>query len=93
MVPGIGAPTCLGLPGSILRCGGRLATCERSVTTIERGWPLSSKNTWRVPSSRTSLDGDEAHDQRLAALDVDADLLARLHAVEEHRRRQDRASP
>ena len=30
--------------------------------------------------------GDVAHDQRLAALEIDVDLLARFHAVEEHRR-------
>ena len=33
-------------------------------------------------------DREEAHDQRLAALDVDGDFVAGLHAVEEHRRRQ-----
>jgi hypothetical protein len=54
-VPGIGAPMWRGLPGSILRCGGRLGFWLRSVTRTERGWPLSSKNTVRVPSSCGSL--------------------------------------
>ena len=65
------------------------ATWLRSATRTERGCPFSSKNTVRVPSSCGFAARDVAHDERLAALDVDADLLPRLHAVEEHRRRQD----
>ena len=65
-----------GIAGSILRCGGRLATCERSVTTIERGWPLSSKNTWRVPSSRTS---DSATKRTMSVLPRSMSTLTLRH--------------
>ena len=60
------------LARSALRRGGFSATWLRSGTLTERGWPLSSKNTVRVPSSWRVAHRDEAHDQRLAALDVDA---------------------
>ena len=77
-------------PGRSCAAARGCATWLLSGTRTERGWPLSSKNTVRVPSSCGSLRGDVAHDERLAALQVDADLLPGLHAVEEHRGRQDR---
>ena len=55
IVPGIGAPTWRVLPGSALRGGGRCATWLVSAARTERGWPFSSKNTLRVPSSWGSL--------------------------------------
>ncbi len=63
---------------------------ERSATLTSRGWPFSSKNTVRVPSSRTSPVVRYLTISVLPrSISID-DLLAGLQAVEEVRRRNRR---
>mmetsp|Transcript_8253 Transcript_8253/g.28051 ORF Transcript_8253/g.28051 Transcript_8253/m.28051 type:complete len:216 (-) Transcript_8253:3085-3732(-) len=52
--PPMGAPTCPGLSGSALGRMVAAAVDERSATTTERGVPLSSKKTSRVPALGSS---------------------------------------
>jgi hypothetical protein len=60
-----------------------------SATTTSRGWPLSSKKTVRVPSSRRMPVVRYLTISDLPGLDFDGDLVAALEAVEERGRRDD----
>jgi hypothetical protein len=84
LVPGMDATTWWPLVTSALRRGCFTVTTLRSRIFTERGWPVSSKNTVRPPTSWLAL----AADQRFAPLDVAADLVAELHSIEKQQRRQ-----
>ena len=78
-----------GRPGRPWAASRTAAASERSTTTTSRGWPFSSKNTVRVPSACGSPTVRNLTISVLPGSMSTLDLLARLQAVEEHRRRQD----
>ena len=86
--PGIGAPTWAGLPVLRLGLGGRLGL-DRAVRHPDHArLAVQLEEHLDLAVLGRLAHRLQADFQRLAGVDLDRDLLARLHAVEEGRRRQ-----